>query len=359
MDTLTSIKVFRQVVDSGSFVAAAERLDLSTAMVSKHVMHVEQRLGLRLLNRNSRSLSLTEPGRLYFERCKSILEDLQATELELGSLGRVPRGTLRISVPGSASGQWLAELLAEYRRRYPEVLVDLSFEDRFVNLVDEGYDLALRITSSPDSLPAGLIARPLRPAVFYLAASHDYVKRRGAPKSPEDLAQHDFIAVGDVLSCLPRPAGTEKREIPYHVVLRYRSMGGVANAVAAGIGIAPVPVVLFDDSAFREVLTPILPDYPLQQATLYAVYASRKFVPPKLRTFIDFIVEFLSPASEPKPRHFQAPGPLLNPPCTSTASRVCAKKRSRRSAPRTNVDRSIRRRPTKLTLRGLHRGSTS
>jgi len=319
MDTLTSIKVFRQVVDSGSFVAAAERLDISTAMVSKHVMYVEQRLGVRLLNRNSRSLSLTEAGRLYFERCKSILEDLQATELELGSLGRVPRGTLRISVPGSASGQWLAELLAEYRRRYPEVLVDLSFEDRFVNLVDEGYDLALRITSSPDSLPVGLIARPLRPAVFYLAASHDYVKRRGAPKSPEDLAQHDFIAVGDVLSCLPRPAGTEKREIPYHVVLRYRSMGGVANAVAAGIGIAPVPVVLFDDSAFREVLTPILPDYPLQQATLYAVYASRKFVPPKLRTFIDFIVEFFSPASEPKPRHLQAPGPLLNPPCTSAA----------------------------------------
>lgn len=319
MDTLTSIKVFRQVVDSGSFVRAAERLDMSTAMVSKHVMHVEQRLGVRLLNRNSRSLSLTEPGSLYFDRCKSILEDLQATELELGSLGSEPRGTLRINVPGSASGRWLAELLAEYRRRFPEVLVDLSFEDRFVNLVEEGYDLALRITSTPDSLPMGLIARPLRPAVFCLAASHDYVKRRGAPKSPEDLAQHDFIAVGDVLRCLPRPAGMEQREIPYHVVLRYPSMGGVANAVAAGIGIAPVPSVLFDDSAFREVLTPILPDYPLRRATLYVVYASRKFVSPKLRTFVDFIVEFLSPVSEPKPRLFQPPGPLLKPPCAPTA----------------------------------------
>jgi DNA-binding transcriptional LysR family regulator len=303
MDTLTSIKVFRQVVDSGSFMRAADRLDMSTAMVSKHVMHVEQRLGVRLLNRNSRSLSLTEPGRLYFERCKSILEDLQATELELGSLGSVPRGTLRISVPSSAAGQWLAELLAEYRRRYPEVLVDLSFEDRFVNLVDEGFDLALRIASSPDSLPSGLIARPLRPAVFHLAASHDYVKRRGAPNSPEDLVQHDFIAVGDVLNCLPRPVGMAKGENPFHVVLRYRSMDGVANAVAAGIGIAPVPAVLFEDPAFREVLTPILPEYPLQQATLYVVYASRKLVPQKLRTFVDFIVEALS--SESKPRLFR------------------------------------------------------
>jgi DNA-binding transcriptional LysR family regulator len=299
MDTLTSIKVFRQVVDSGSFMRAAERLDMSTAMVSKHVMHVEQRLGVRLLNRNSRSLSLTEPGRLYFERCKSILEELQATELELGSLGSVPRGTLRISVPSSASGQWLADLLAEYRRRYPEVLVDVSFEDRFVNLVDEGYDLALRITSSRDSLPAGLIARPIRPAVFYLAASHDYIKRRGVPRTPEELVQHDFIAVGDVLNSLPRPAGAEKGAAPFHVALRYRSMDGVANAVAAGIGIAPVPAVLFEDPAFRDILTPILPDHPLQQAMLYVVYASRKFVPQKLRTFVDFIVESLSPESKP------------------------------------------------------------
>ncbi len=321
MDTLTSIKVFRQVVDSGSFMKAADRLDMSAAMVSKHVMHVEQRLGVRLLNRNSRSLSLTEPGRLYFERSKRILEELQATELELGSLGSVPRGTLRVSVPSSASGQWLAELLAEYRRRYPEVVVDVSFEDRFVNLVDEGYDLALRITSSRDSLPPGLIARPLRPAVFYLAASHEYLERRGAPASPADLAQHDFIAVGDVLDCLPRAAGSERAQIPLHVVLRYRSMDGVANAIAAGIGIAPVPAVLFEDPAFRDVLTPILPDYPLQQATLYVVYASRKFVPQKLRTFVDFIVESLSPLSEQKTRLFRAPEPVLKLPLTSPAER--------------------------------------
>jgi DNA-binding transcriptional LysR family regulator len=326
VDTFTSIRVFRQVVDSGSFVRAAELLDMSTPMVSRHVLHVEQRLGVRLLNRNNRSLSLTEPGRVYFERCRSILEELQATELELGSQGSVPRGTLRVSVPNSASGQWLAELLAEYRRRYPEVLLDLSFEDRFVNLVDEGYDLALRIAVSPDAVPAGVVARPLLKAVFQLAASHDYLKRRGVPKFPEDLAQHEFIAVGDMLNCLPRPAGTGKG-----VVLRYRSIDGVADAVAAGIGIAPVPAVLFEDPAFREVLTPVLPDYPLRQATLYVVYASRRFLPPKLRTFVDFIVEFFSPASELKPRLFRAPRPAYRAPLTSIGEARIAAKRIRSS----------------------------
>src|SRR5712672_2195982 len=113
VDTLSSIKVFRQIVESGSFVAAAEQLELSTAMVSRHVMQLEKRLGVRLLNRNSRTLSVTEPGRVYFERCKTILDDLEETELELGSLNRAPRGTLRISAPGWAPGQRFADHLAE------------------------------------------------------------------------------------------------------------------------------------------------------------------------------------------------------------------------------------------------------
>ena len=160
VDTLTSIRVFRQVVESGSFVAAAERLDLSTAMVSKHVMHIEKRLGVRLLNRNPRTLSLTEPGRVYFERCKTILDDLEDTELELRSLNTTPRGTLR-TAPTWFAFQAFADLLAEYRRRYPDVVVDVSLEDRFVDLVEEGFDLALRVTA--DSPPEGLIARPVRP----------------------------------------------------------------------------------------------------------------------------------------------------------------------------------------------------
>src|SRR4029077_5473765 len=186
-----SIKVFRQVVESGSFVAAGDRLDLSTAMVSKHVMNVEKRLGLRLLNRNSRPLSLTEPGRVYFERCKTILDDLEDTELELGSLNSAPRGTLRISWPSWAPGQRLAEHLAEYRRRYPEVVVDVSFEDRMVDLGGARHALAVRVTST-EALSPGLIARPVPPVSYFLAASTEYLKRNGVPNSPEELTRHDF-----------------------------------------------------------------------------------------------------------------------------------------------------------------------
>ena len=298
MDTLTSIRVFRQVVESGTFVAAAERMDLSTAMVSKHVMHVEKRLGVRLLNRNSRTLSLTEPGRVYFERCKTILEDLEATELELGSLGTAPRGTLRITCPSWFASQRMADNLAEFRRRYPEIVVDASFEDRLVDLVEEGYDLALRIARD-GALPPGLIARPLRTMPFFIAASREYLKRNGTPETPEDLARHDFVAIGNLDSLqLTGPKG--KIEVPLRVVLRYRSMSGVPNAVAAGIGLAPLPDILFEDPMFKDVLKPVLTDFPVQGPTLYVVYVSRKHLPLKIRAFIDFLQEVASKIQPPR-----------------------------------------------------------
>lgn len=293
VDTLTSIKVFRQVVESGSFVAAAERLDFSPAMVSKHLMGVEKRLGVRLLNRNSRTLSLTEPGRVYFERCRVILDDLAETELELGSLGAAPRGTLRITCPSWFASQGLADRLAQFRSAYPDIIIDVSFEDRVVDLVEEGYDLALRVTRNPESLGAGLIARPLLPISVMIAASRDYVKRKGVPKSPEDLVNHDCIAVGNLSSwVLNGPQG--KVEVPVRGVLRNRSSAGLVHAVAAGIGLAPLAAVYFDDPAFKNVLIPVLTDYPMRDWSVYAVYVSRKYVPPKLRSFIDFLVESLS-----------------------------------------------------------------
>jgi DNA-binding transcriptional LysR family regulator len=298
VDTLTSIKVFRQVVESGSFVAAADRMDLSTAMVSKHVAYVEKRLGVRLLNRNSRTLSLTEAGSVYFDRCKTILEDLEATELELGSLGTAPRGTVRVTCPSWFARQRLADSLAEFRRRYPEIVVDVSFEDRRVDLVEEGYDLALRVTRE-SSLTAGLIARPLRPVPFFVGASLEYLKRHGAPKSPEELAHHDFVAVGNI-DALSFTGPEGPIEVPLRVVMRYRSVGGVAHAAAAGIGLAPLPDILFEEPTFQGVLTPILRDYPLAEPTLYAVYVSRRHLPLKIRAFIDFLVEASATTPVPK-----------------------------------------------------------
>lgn len=299
MDTLTSIKVFRQVVESGTFVAAGERLRISTAMVSRHVMHVEQRLGLRLLNRNSRTLSLTEVGRVYFERSKTILDDLEDTEIELGSLNSAPRGTLRVSCPGWCVGHKLVEHFADFRRRYPDVVLDISFDDRAVDLVEEGYDAALWLTST-DSLSPGLLAQPVRPVSYFLAASAAYTKRHGVPKSPEELARHSFVALGDQNS-LQFMGPNGKIEVPVRVVLRYRSPLGLANAVASGVGLAPLPAPLFEEPEFRTRLTPVLLEYPLSQQMLYVVYVNRRYLPLKIRAFRDLIVERLSNASEPKP----------------------------------------------------------
>jgi DNA-binding transcriptional LysR family regulator len=295
VDTLTSIKVFRYVVESGSFVSASERLDLSTAMVSKHVMHIEKRLGVRLLNRNSRKLSLTEPGRVYFERCRNILDDLEQTELELASLSTVPRGTLRITCPSWFAQQRFADLMAGLRRRYPEILVDVSFEDRLVDLVEEGFDLALRVISKADSLSSELIARPVRPLPHYVAASCEYLARHGAPRSPEDLVRHDCVVVGNAESWVfTGPKG--RKEVPARVVMRYRSMAGVAYTVAAGVGLARLPGIVFEDPLLKDALIPVLSEYPLESPTLYVVYASRKHLPLKIRAFIDFLFESISQA---------------------------------------------------------------
>ena len=300
MDTLVSMMVFRHIVESGSFVAAAERMNLSAAMTTNHVKYLEKRLGTRLLNRNSRSLSLTEPGSLYFDVCKLILEELEQAESAVGTSSAVPRGTLRITCcPSWASTHHAANLLAAYGCRYPEIVVDISFEDRFVDIVEEGFDLAIRCTADP--LPAALIARRLRSVPFVLAASPEYLKRRGEPKSMEDLAKHDCVMVGSGQSWdFAGPDGSVR--VPARVVLRFRSAtAAVAQAVVAGIGVAALPLSAIEPM-FKDRLRPVLANLPLRQPDLYALYVSRKHMPAKIRTFIDHCVDFfgtLPPARLP------------------------------------------------------------
>ena len=297
MDTLTSINVFRQVVESGSFVAAAERLSLSPAMTTKHILHLEKRLATRLLNRNSHSLSLTETGRLYLERCKIVLAELEGAELAVGSISGAPRGTLRITCPSWLATRQMADLLAAHRRRYPDVVVDVSFEERLVDLVEEGYDLALRVTI--DQPPGGLIARPVRSVPLVIAASGEYLQRCGVPMSPEDLAGHDSVMVGGGQTW-PLVGPNGKIDVPARVVLRFRSVAGVAHAASAGIGLAPLPLTVIEDPVFKGALTPVLADYPLRQPTLHALYVSRKHVPPKIRTFIDHLIEYTAKMKPPR-----------------------------------------------------------
>jgi DNA-binding transcriptional LysR family regulator len=290
MDTLLSMQIFREIAERGSFVVAADRLNLSTATTSKHIMHIERRLGIRLLDRGSHSLNLTELGRMYLERCKLILADLEQVESVVGSFGGAPRGTLRITGPSWLATRRTAEFLAAHRIRYPEVVVDLAFEDRFADIVEEGYDLALR--STVDSPPDGLIARPLRTVPLIIAGSTEYLQRYGTPKLPEDLKDHDSVMEGNAQAWHFRgPNGII--EVPARVVLRFRSTIGVAHAVSAGIGLAPLPLTVIEEPQFRGILHPVLFEYPLRQPTLFAVYVSRKLLSPKIRTFVEHLVEYI------------------------------------------------------------------
>jgi DNA-binding transcriptional LysR family regulator len=290
VDKLTSMKVFRQVVESGSFVGAADQLGISTPMVSKHVMAIEKRAQLKLLNRNSHRLSLTEPGKVYFERCKSILDDLKQAEEELESLRCAPSGTLRVAfcdrcVPGLG----LASDLAEYRRRYPQVTLDLSFAHVDGGCAADRYDLAFRLADEAE-LPPDLVARPIRRVPYRLVASPAYLERRGVPKSAEDLKAHDFVTSGGAQSfTLEGPEG--RVQISLQNALRCRTMADAAIAVASGVGIALVPAALCSDPPFARVLRPVLSEFRRKESTLYLLYRSRQHLPLKARKLIDLVME--------------------------------------------------------------------
>ena len=191
MDTLASLRVFCTVAELKSFTAAAERLAISPAMSSKHVMHLERRLGTRLFNRTSRHVSLTETGALYFEQARQTLDGLDEVEAAVSQIAVTPRGVLRLSAPVWMANPAFAAVLADYRTRYPEVRFDIDLSGRLVNLVEEGFDLALRATSAPDP---GLIARPLAEVAFHLVAAPAYLDRVGRPRSASELNGRALLA---------------------------------------------------------------------------------------------------------------------------------------------------------------------
>lgn len=189
MDTLVSMKVFRHVVEVGSFVGAAERMEMSAAMASKHVMHLEQQLGARLLNRTTRRVAPTEAGREYYERLSQVLTELEEAEQVVGAASVVPQGRLRVSSLSAFGLSHVMAAVADYAAQYPQVIVDMTLSDRVVELIDEGFDVAIR--ASPSGLKSSsLIARQIATAHLVLCASPAYLRRHGTPKTVADLARH-------------------------------------------------------------------------------------------------------------------------------------------------------------------------
>ena len=290
MDTLTSLRVFCTVAELKSFTSAADRLGISPAMASKHVIQLESRLGTRLLNRTSRHVSLTETGRLYFNQTKQMLEGLDEVEAAIGNVTVAPRGTLKLSAPVWTASSYFADMLAEYNRRYPDVCLDVDLSGRIVNLVDEGFDLALRATTR-DRLDPGLVARPLADIEFLLLASPDYLKRTGRPQSIAELNGHALlrysgINLGESMS-LEGPDGRHK--VTFRNVILSDNETVLHLAALRGMGLVFLPKWMVDEDIEAGRLEPVLASALGFSNTLHAVYPSRKYLSAKVRTFIDFL----------------------------------------------------------------------
>jgi DNA-binding transcriptional LysR family regulator len=288
MDRLAAMAAFVRVVERGGFTAAAEELRLSRAMVSKHVQDLEEHLGARLLNRTTRRVSLTEVGRVYYERCTQILADIAETEGAVGALQARPRGRLRVNAPVSFGALHLASAVADYMAAQPEVTVELTLNDRIVDLVDEGYDLAVRIAQLADS---SLIARRLAPSRMVVCASPAYLERRGRPHHPGDLADHDCL---DYRYQAREEWQFEGPEGPTAVRVRGRLEANngdvlrIAACCGAGIVLQPSFIVGADLAAGR--LVPVLPGYRVPELAISAVYPHSRHLSAKVRSFVDFLV---------------------------------------------------------------------
>ena len=286
MDTLTSLRVFREVVESGSFVAAANRLGLSTATASKHVAHLERQLGARLLNRTSRHLSLTEAGTVYLEQCREALDSLQAGEAAIGLSQEAPRGVLKVTAPVWCANRRFADVLAAYKLEHPDVIVDIRLENRKVDLVEEGYDLALRVTRDPSPT---LIVRPLCTLQFHLVATPAYLKRVGWAKGSVDLER-----LGAILPTYVNLDGMEvtgpagKLKLHLHATMKTDDTTLSYHAVHAGLGWAYLPDWLVAEDLKRGELKRVMPGFETPASTLFAAYTSRKYLTAKVRSFIDF-----------------------------------------------------------------------
>lgn len=295
MDSLTSLRVFCLVAELKSFSAAALRLGLSPAMASKHVNHLENRLGARLLNRTSRKVSLTEIGTLYLQQARQALDGLDEAEAAISNATIAPRGNLKLSAPMWMANPRMARLIAAYHQRYPDVSVDMDFSGRIVHLVDEGFDLALR-GMAPDKLDAGLVARPLMAVPFQLVGAPAYLTRTGRPNSLADLNGHSLLLYGGMNAngtlTLPGQSGAEM--VKFRVVLRSENEIMLHLAAREGMGLAFLPAWMTQTDISTGALEAVLPDAAHFTIPLHAVYPSRKYLSAKVRTFIDFLAARLA-----------------------------------------------------------------
>jgi DNA-binding transcriptional LysR family regulator len=281
--------VFAKVVESASFAAAARHFTMSPAMVSKHIQKLEERLGVRLLNRTTRHVSSTEAGQDYYERVRRILAELEEAENAAGDLQTEPRGRLRVTAPVSFGTRQLAPVIADYLALHPNVSIDLSLDDPYVDLLDKRFDLAIRLGRLPDS---SLIARRLCSLATILCASPAYLEGLAAPVVPADLTKHDcLIYTYAARQSVWNFVDQNGRETSVRVSGRFQASSGEALLIAAmkGRGILLAPDYIVEDDMKAGRLVRLLPDFAVQETPVHIVYPHSRHLSAKTRTFIDFL----------------------------------------------------------------------
>lgn len=290
MDTLTAMSVFTTVVEQNSLAGAARILNISPSVVSKQLAALEDRLGVRLLNRTTRRVSLTEVGSAYYERCKRILADVDEAELAVSQAHASPRGLLRLTAPTTFAHRHVSPHLSKFVDQHPEVEVQLMVNDRIVDLVEEGMDLAIRIANLKDS---SLIARRLAPNHRTIVASPEYLKRHGTPKRPKDLDGHRLITFqpGSAINDWHFVVDGKETIVKAKGDITANNGDSILTSVLAGGGLAMLAAFMVGKYVKDGRLVTVLDEYVSEDVPIYAVYPSSRHLSPKVRAFVDFLVE--------------------------------------------------------------------
>ena len=290
MDKVMGMRVFSAVAKQGSFSDAAKKLSISKAMASKHVQNLESELGVRLFNRTTRKLNLTEVGLAYFDKVDTILAEIDETELAISQLNSEPKGKLKIMAQPSFGAFHLSRALSIYLRKYPEVTTELELTNRMPDLVEDGIDLAFHVGELDDSM---FVARKIASARRVVCASPDYLKQNDMPKKPADLENHNCLIYS------PRTPQFEWEFINQKVRVSgdIQCNDGDALRIAAiqGCGIAQLPTYMVGLDIQAGRLKALLEDYEPEKLPVYAIYNHRKYLSAKIQTFIDFIYELYQP----------------------------------------------------------------
>lgn len=288
------MRAFAGVVEAGGFTRAIDRTGMSRAVISRNVLELEDRLGTRLLNRTTRQVSLTEAGRNFYEKCRRILDDLDAAERSAADEGSAPRGALRVVAPVNFGLSELGPAIADFLLQYANVRIELSLNDRIVDPIEAGYDVAIRVRQSAPEVPMTIDFEKITQSSRILCGSIEYLRNHGEPRKPADLHEHDCLCYSYVDE--PTVWRLSRRGEDHAVHVRDRILTSASSVLATaaerGLGIAYGPAAFFRDGLNRGLLRRVLKNYELPQVAIYSLFARSKYVPPKLQAFNDFMRDY-------------------------------------------------------------------